>query len=80
MFGTSTDPPNVIRSWHRIQAAANMPQRLSNSTRYAAASLMLAEGVPVNVVQEVLGHSLLSTTADIYGHLFTDAGNVPGGV
>ncbi len=34
---------------------------------------MLAEGVPVKVVQEVLGHSLLSTTADIYGHLFPEA-------
>ena len=34
---------------------------------------MLAEGVPIMVVQEVLGHSLLSTTADIYGHLFPEA-------
>jgi integrase len=29
--------------------------------------------VPVKVVQEVLGHSLPSTTADIYGHLFLEA-------
>lgn len=38
-----------------------------------AASLLLAEGVPVKVVQEILGHSLLSTTADTYGHLFPEA-------
>jgi site-specific recombinase XerD len=35
--------------------------------------LLIAEGVPVMVIQEVLGHSLLSTTADIYGHPFPQA-------
>jgi hypothetical protein len=32
--------------------------------------------VPVKVVQEILGHTLLSTTADIYGHLFPAAFDV----
>ena len=41
--------------------------------RHTPASLLLAEGVPVKVVQEVLGHTLLSTTADIYGHLIPSA-------
>jgi len=72
-IGTPTDARNVIRSWHRLLAAAGLPRRSFHSTRHAAASLMLAEGVPVKVVQEVLGHSLLSTTADIYGHLFPEA-------
>jgi integrase len=36
-------------------------------------SLLIAEGVPLRVIQEVVGHSLLSTTADIYGHLFPQA-------
>lgn len=36
---------------------------------HTAASVLLAQGVPLTVVQEVLGHSLLSTTADIYSHL-----------
>jgi len=72
-IGTPTDARNVIRSWHRVQAANGLPRRSFHSTRHAAASLMLAEGVPVKVVQEVLGHSLLSTTADIYGHLFPEA-------
>ncbi len=72
-IGTPLDPRNVIRSWHRIQAAHGLPRRNFHSTRHTAASLMLAEGVPVKVVQEVLGHSLLSTTADTYGHLFPEA-------
>ena len=31
--------------------------------------MMMAEGVPLKVIQKVVGHSLLSTTADTYGHL-----------
>lgn len=37
--------------------------------RHSAASLMLAEGVPPKVVQEMLGHSQISMTMDTYGHL-----------
>ena len=72
-LGAPSDARTVIRSWHRAQAASGLPRRSFHSTRHAAASLMLAEGVPVKLVQEVLGHSLLSTTADIYGHLFPEA-------
>ena len=50
-----------------------MERRSFHTCRHTAASLLLAEAVPVKVVQEVLGHSLLSTTADIYGHLFPSA-------
>jgi hypothetical protein len=28
---------------------------------------------PLNMIQEILGHSRLSTTADIYGYLFPQA-------
>ena len=77
VFATRTggplDPRNVIRSWHRVQEAHGLERRNFHSTRHTAASLMLAEGVPIKVVQEILGHSLLSTTADIYGHLFPEA-------
>jgi site-specific recombinase XerD len=30
---------------------------------------MLAEGVALRVAQEVLGHSTIAVTADIYSHL-----------
>lgn len=50
-----------------------MKRRPFHTCRHTAASLLLAEGVPVKVVQEVLGHDLLSTTADIHGHLFPEA-------
>lgn len=67
--GTPLDPRNVIRSWHRLLNAHGLTRRPFHTCRHTAASLLLAEGVPLKVVQEVLGHSLLSTTADIYAHL-----------
>jgi integrase len=37
--------------------------------RHSAASMMLADGLPLNVVSDILGHSLTSTTVDIYAHV-----------
>lgn len=37
--------------------------------RHSCASLLLANGVPLKHIQEWLGHSDFSTTADIYAHL-----------
>jgi integrase len=37
--------------------------------RHSAASLMLAEGVPLQVVSDILGHSSIRITADVYGHV-----------
>lgn len=37
--------------------------------RHSCASLLLANGVPLKQIQEWLGHSDFSTTADIYAHL-----------
>ena len=37
--------------------------------RHGCASMLLAEGVPMKAIQEWLGHSNFSTTADIYSHI-----------
>ncbi len=37
--------------------------------RHSCASMLLAEGVPMKAIQEWLGHSNFSTTADIYSHI-----------
>ena len=37
--------------------------------RHTCASLLLAMGVDMKVIQKYLGHSNMSTTADIYSHL-----------
>jgi hypothetical protein len=37
------------------------------------ASLLIAQGVHVKVVADILGHAQLSTTSDIYSHIFPSA-------
>ena len=37
--------------------------------RHSGASLMLAQGTPLHVVSDVLGHASIAITKDVYGHL-----------
>ncbi|MBE7187287.1 tyrosine-type recombinase/integrase [Jatrophihabitans endophyticus] len=40
--------------------------------RHTAASLAIAAGAPVKVVQTMLGHASATMTLDLYGHLYAD--------
>lgn len=40
--------------------------------RHSAASLAIASGADVNVIQTMLGHKSATLTLDVYGHLFPD--------
>jgi integrase len=40
--------------------------------RHTAASLAIASGADVKVVQQMLGHQSATMTLDLYGHLFGD--------
>lgn len=43
--------------------------------RHSCASLLLAKGIPMKEIQDWLGHSSYSTTANIYAHLEKDTKN-----
>ena len=43
--------------------------------RHSCASLLLAKGIPIKEIQDWLGHSTYSTTANIYVHLEKDTKN-----
>jgi integrase len=53
-------------------APAPPPRWTFHELRHTAASLMLAQGIPLKVVQEILGHSQISLTADTYSHLLLE--------
>ena len=41
--------------------------------RHSCASLLLAKDIPMKAIQEWLGHSNFSTTANLYTHLDTNS-------
>ena len=52
--------------------AVGLPGLHPHELRHTAASLAIASGADVKVVQQMLGHSSATMTLDTYGHLFDD--------
>ena len=68
-FGTPVDPRNLNRDFAIICQRAGLDHWHPHELRHSAASLMLASGVKLQVVSEVLGHASIRMTADVYGHI-----------
>jgi integrase len=43
-----------------------------HTLRHSFATHMLAAGVPLHTVSELLGHSSVAVTGDVYGHVSTE--------
>lgn len=62
--------PNTITSHFKTFLEQNgLPHIRFHELRHSCASLLIACGVSLKEIQEWLGHSAISTTADIYSHL-----------
>ncbi|KKM00506.1 hypothetical protein LCGC14_1803780 [marine sediment metagenome] len=57
------------RSFHPALARAGLPRIRFHDLRHTAATLLLAGGVHAKVVQEMLGHSSVAITLDVYSHV-----------
>jgi integrase len=72
-IGTPLDPSNLVdRSFKPLLGRAGLPDVRFHDLRYACATLLLSEGVPVKVVQEVLGHSSAPVTMHVYSYVLPD--------
>jgi integrase len=72
-IGTPLDPSNLVgRSFKPLLRRAGLPSIRFHDLRHACATLLFSEGVPIKVVQEVLGHSSVSVTMDVYSHVLPD--------
>jgi integrase len=67
--GTPIDPDNFTKQFVHLCKVAGLGHWHPHEARHSAASVMLAQGVPLEVVSEVLGHSSIYITKDVYGHL-----------
>ena len=61
--GTPLDPDGITHRFKKFVKAANLPDDIHfHSLRHSCATLLLAQGVPMYVVKDILGHSQISTT------------------
>jgi integrase len=67
--GSPLDPRNIYRTCVGITERAGLGRWHPHELRHSAASIMLAAGVPIEVVSNILGHSSIRVTADVYGHI-----------
>ena len=68
-YGTPQMSANVTHRLQSLLDEAGLPRRRFHDLRHATASLLLAEGVDLFTVKEILGHSQIALTANTYGHL-----------
>lgn len=66
------DGPSLTRDFQASLEAAEVPTMRFHDLRHGTGSLLLSKGVPMAVVSDILGHSSITVTVDIYGHLTED--------
>jgi integrase len=77
VFTTELGEPldeRMLRYWFKQQLKrAGLPHIRFHDLRHSCASLLVAQGVHPRVVMEILGHSEIGTTMNIYSHVVPDA-------
>jgi integrase len=58
------------RAFKRLLQLAGLPDIRFHDLRHTAAVALIMKGVHAKVIQEILGHSSIKITMDIYGHVF----------
>jgi integrase len=67
--GGPLNPRYILKMFDRVLNEAGLPHIPFHNLRHSAATLLLSMGVNPKVVQEILGHSNISMTMDVYGHV-----------
>jgi len=65
-------PALTKRHYARVIKAAGVRRIKVHGPRHTSATLLLAAGVPIQVVAQRLGHSQVSMTLDVYAHALPD--------
>jgi integrase len=68
-IGTALDPDNLGKSFSDACKRAGLGHRNLHQLRHSAASILIAQGLPLVEVSRFLRHTTYGITADIYTHL-----------
>ena len=69
VMGNIFNPRNLSSNFSKLLELKGLRHIRFHDLRHSCASLLLANDVPMKQIQEWLGHSDISTTANIYSHL-----------
>ncbi|KMY49194.1 tyrosine-type recombinase/integrase [Peribacillus loiseleuriae] len=72
-FGKPIRPDSISKRWRRFTKRENFKHIRFHALRHTSATLLINEGVHAKVISERLGHSNISTTMNIYGHVLAEA-------
>ena len=62
-------PDALQRALDAACSRADVPRITLHGLRHSMAAVAATEGVPIKVLQEIMGHAQYSTTADVYAHV-----------
>ena len=71
--GTPIDGRKALARFQKILKRAGLPKMRIHDLRHSAASILLASGLSGQAVSELLGHSAVAFTLQVYGHLMDEA-------
>ncbi len=69
--GRIVDATKLHNAWKTVLQEAGLPDIPFHNLRHSAATILLGQGLPMQVVRDILGHSSIRMTVDLYG------GNMP---
>lgn len=71
--GRPLNPTTLHVWWKGLTKRADVGDRRFHATRHTAATMLLDEGVALEVVSAILGHASIKITADVYARVTQDA-------
>jgi integrase len=72
VVGTPVNPRNLLRQFKAVLQQAGLAHIRFHDLRHTAATFLIARGEHPRTVMDILGHSQISTTMNIYGHVFDE--------
>ena len=72
-IGTPIDDRKILKEFNALMTAAKLPKQRFHDLRHACISLLGAQGVEVKVIADIVGHSDIRLTQNVYQHVYREA-------
>ena len=78
-LGTVAEPRSVLREFTSVVARAGLPAARFHTLRHSCGALLVAQGVHLQVIAEILGHSDIRVTSAVHAHVGERSSGTPQG-